>query len=79
MVRSKQESAFIDQETRRLCAEWARLQVQAGELPDRLFSDEAIAASVYKSHAFSKGWIGKKKPRKLTAAGWHRATQWLKK
>jgi len=77
--RSKHETSFIDQFTRKLCVEWAQICVEEGHLPGKDFSDEAIAKDPYKAYAMSKGWFSKRLPRTLTAGGWDRAVAWLKK
>ena len=75
--RSKGENAYIDQKTRQLMSEWANVCVQAGKLPADQFKEGS--SNPYVQHAFAKGWITKREPRRLTASGWSTAAAFLKR
>ena len=77
--RSRGEQNFIDQFTRKQLVEWASVCVQLGELPEASFGEERTQKNPYVAHAYAKGWITKKTPRKLTAAGWDSAAAFLKR
>lgn len=74
-MRSKAESAFIDQYTRSLTVGWAdhMVRLPEGDLPLKL------ECPVYVEYALSKGWLTKRTPHKLTAKGFQVATSFLKK
>lgn len=71
--RSKGETNFIDQYTRSLTVGWADQCVRGGAI--REISD----GTPYTAHARSKGWITKKEPLRLTAAGFQTAAAFLKR
>lgn len=73
--RSKGETAFIDQMTRKLLVMWADHMVRH---PDGVVPIEK-AAIPYVQHAMSKGWVGKKTPHRLTSKGFQTAASFLKR
>ena len=77
MERSQHELKFINWHTRKLMTQWADICAQAGELPADQFDPDSD--NPYVQHAFNKGWITKRLPRKLTASGWGVAASFLKK
>jgi hypothetical protein len=77
MERNQNELAFINWFTRQKMVKWADVCAQAGELPAEQFKLDS--KNIYVQHAFKKGWLTKREPRRLTAAGWKVSTSFLKK
>lgn len=76
MARSKGEEAFIDQEMRRLTAEWAREQIASGALN---FTPDQVAACPYKTLALEKGILTRGAPHQLTSGGFNVAAAFLRR
>lgn len=70
--RSAAESDFIDEMTRTMLVKWADQLVREGTITPE-------PAGVYGEHALSKGWLGAKVPRRLTAKGWSTAASFLRR
>ena len=77
MERSQHELNFINQYTRQLMVKWADTCLQVGSLPEGQFRPDS--PNPYVQHAFKKGWLTKREPRRLTASGWGVATSFLKR
>ena len=77
MERTAHETKFINEYTRKLLVDWANVCRQNGELPADQFDPES--ENPYVQHAFKKGWITKRLPRKLTSGGWGTAAAFLKR
>lgn len=69
--RSKAETAFIDQMTRKLLVGWADNQIRNGHIGRGIHG-------VYFDHAKAKKWI-LKDGTKLSASGWSTAARFLKR
>lgn len=76
---SPSEAKFIDQYTRKLMVDWALVCVGQGSLPEDVFSEEKALTNPYVAHAFKKGWVTKRLPRKLTSSGFDVAAAFLKR
>jgi len=75
--RSNNELKYIDQKTRQLMSKWADICAQVGELPEKQFERES--KNIYVQHAFAKGWLSKRTPRRLTSEGFNTAANFLKR
>ena len=75
--RKPAELKFIDQKTRQLLVKWADVCAQTGTLPEKQFSLDS--ENIYVQHAFKKGWLTKRLPRRLTAGGFSTAAAFLKR
>ena len=76
-MESENESKFINEYTRSLLVRWADVCAQAGCLPPEDFREDS--SNIYVQHAFKRGWITKREPRRLTENGWGAAAAFLKR
>ena len=74
---TQSQTKFINEFTRTLLVHWADVCLQAGELPAAEFGLDS--PNPYVQHAFKKGWITKRLPRKVTVGGYSTAAAFLKR
>lgn len=72
------ELNFINEYTRTLLVEWGVQSITGGKISDPQVDADA-PGSVFVEHAFTKGWIGKRKPHTLTQGGFKAAASYLRR
>ena len=74
---SPAEKLFVHEKTRHHLVEWAASCILNDHIDENFIRHQW--GSIYLDYALSKGWVTKREPRKLTAAGFKTAASVLKR